>query len=153
MAEKTIIIKGDPVRLERNAAAAVTPGMLVELTSSDTVQAHSTAGGSCAPVLIALEDENQGKGIGDAYSTGNVVLFAAFKTGDVANMLLADGETVVIGTKVESYGDGYLRAVDTDASVGEVGVQSIVGTSLEALDFSGSSAVDPASQRFNVLIA
>jgi hypothetical protein len=151
MAYKTITIKGDPVRLERAAAAAITPGFLVELTSADALQAHSTAGGTQAK-MFALEDENQGKEIADAYSTGNEVLAAVFGAGDEVLALLADGETVTIGTYVESNGDGYLRAVDADVSAGDIGVQSVVGVALEALDMSGSSGEDPSSQRFRVLV-
>lgn len=151
MAYKTITIKGEPVRDERPAAAAITPGMLIELTSADKVQAHSTAGGT-APTIFALEDENQGKEIGDAYSTDNEVLYATFGPGDEVNALLADGENASIGSKLESNGDGYLRVVDADASAGDIGVQSVVGVALAALDMSGSSGVDPASQRIRVLV-
>jgi hypothetical protein len=151
MAYKTITLKGTPVRQERDAAAAITPGHLVELTSSDTVQVHATAGGSAAR-LFALEDENQGNDIDTAYVAANVCLFAAFRPGDECLGILADGENAAIGSFLESNGTGELRVVDTDASVGDVGVQSIVGVSLEALDFSGSSGVDPSSQRLRFLV-
>jgi len=151
MAYKTITLKGDPVRFERAAAAAITPGFLIELTSADTVQAHATAGGTAATVF-ALEDENQGKEIADAYTLANVVLAAVFKPGDEVLGLLADGENAAIGSFLESNGDGYLRVVDTDVSAGDIGVQSVVGVSLQTLDFSGSSGVDPTSQRLRVLV-
>jgi len=149
----TITLGGDPVRMERKAAAAVTPGMLVELASTDKFQAHSTAGGSVVPIIIALEDENKGGEIGTAYTTDNVCLCGVFGPGERANMLLANGENAVIGSKLESNGDGYLRVVDADVSVGDIAVQSIIGTALAALDMSGSSGVDPSSQRIAVLIA
>jgi hypothetical protein len=150
MAFKTITLKGDPVRLERAAAAAITPGMLIELTSADALQAHGTAGGSAA-TIFALEDENQGKEIGDAYSTDNQVLAAVFGPGDEVYGMLADGENAAIGALLESNGDGYLRVVDADASVGDIGVQSIVGVALTAVDMSGSSGADP-SGRIHVLV-
>lgn len=146
MAEKTITVGGSPTRFERAAAAAITPGHIVELTSSNTVQAHSTAGGTVAPLLVALEDENKGGEIGTAYTAANVTLFAAFGPGDIFYGLLANGETAVIGSKLESYGDGTLRVVDSDASVGDIGVQSVVGVALEAVDMSGSSAADPSAR-------
>ena len=151
MAFKTITIKGDPVINERKAAAAITPGFLLELISTDKVPKQATAGGS-AYAMFALEDENQGKEIGDAYSTDNVCLFGVFGVGDEVNALLADGENAVIGSKLESNGDGYLRVVDADASVGDIGIQSIVCVALVALDMSGSSGADPASQRIRCMI-
>jgi len=150
MAYKTITLKGDPVRFERVAAAGITPGHLIELTSADAVQAHATAGGT-AMTCFALEDENQGKGITDAYTVANVVLAAVFKPGDEVLGLLANGETAAIGTLLESYGDGTLRVVDVDASAGEIAVQSVVGVALEVVDMSGSSGVDP-SGRIRVLV-
>ena len=151
MAFKTITIKGDPVIGERKAAAAITPGFLLELNTSDKVQKHATAGGS-AYAMFALEDENQGKEISDAYTTDNECLFGMFRPGDEVNALLANGEDASVGNKLESNGDGYLRVVDSDVSVGDIGIQSIVCMVLVALDMSGSSGVDPASQRIRCMV-
>ena len=143
MAYKTIKLAGDPLHKERLAAAAgIYPGMLVELNSSDKFQVHATAGGTATPLFV-LEDENQGKEIGDVYTSGAVCLAAVFGQGDEVLARLANGETAVIGSLLESNGDGYLRVVDADASYGAIGVQSIVGVALEAVDMSGSSGVDP----------
>lgn len=146
----TITLKGDPARLERVAAAAITPGFLIEFTSADKLQAHSTAGGS-AITMFALEDENQGNEITDAYAADDQCLAAIFGPGDEVYALLANGESAAIGNMLESNGDGYLRVVDADTSVGTIGVQSIVGVALEAVDMSGSSGADP-SGRIKVVI-
>lgn len=151
MAYKTIIINGEPIRIEHNAAAAITPGFLCELASTGKAQKHSTAGGT-AERMFAIEDENQGKGIGDDYATDNVCLLGIFRPGEEVNALLADGENAAIGSKLESNGDGYLRVVDADASVGDISIQSVVGVALVALDMSGSSGVDPASQRIRIRV-
>jgi hypothetical protein len=151
MAFNTITLKGDPVRFEKAAAAAITPGFLIELTSADALQAHSTAGGTAA-TIFALEDENQGNSITDAYTAADLTLAAVFKPGDEVYALLADGENASIGSKLESNGDGYLRVVDADASAGDIGVQSVIGVALEALDMSGSSGVDPSSQRIRIMV-
>ena len=50
------------IQEEYAAAAAIIPGMLVELTSAGTVQKHSGAGKSAIP-MFAIEDALQGKGI------------------------------------------------------------------------------------------
>lgn len=145
MAYRTITLMGDPVVKEYTGAAAITPGYLAEIDSNGEVQAHSTAGGS-AQRRFALEDENQGKGISDDYAADTIVKCGVFKPGDEVYAKLADGETAVIGSKLESAGDGTLRVVDADASVGDIGVQSIVGEACEAVDMSGSSGEDPAGR-------
>jgi hypothetical protein len=151
MAYNTVIIKGEPVRDERLANAAITPGMLIELMSTNKVRAHATAGGT-AERTFAIENENAGEDLDTAYAAGDVCLFGTFKPGDEVNALLANGEDIDIGDKLESNGDGYLREVDADASVGAVAVGSVLAVALEALDMSGSSGVDPASQRLRVRI-
>jgi hypothetical protein len=150
MAFHKIAVSPPTEMYERIAAAAVTPGMLIELTTADKYQAHSGAGLACAS-LFALENSIVGGGIGDAYATGDVVKAGAFASGHRVYALLADGENAAIGNKLESNGDGYLRVVDTDSSAATIKVGSVRFQALEALDMSGSSGADPASQR--ILIA
>lgn len=145
MAYRTIKLMGDPVVKEYTAAAAITPGHLVEIDSNGKVKVHSTAGGS-AQRRFALEDENQGKGITDAYSSSNICKTGVFREGDEVYTFLANGENAAIGSLLESYGDGTLKVVDADASAGAIAVQSIVGEACEAVDMSGSSGVDPSGR-------
>lgn len=150
MAYKTIAVLGSPIVKEYTANAAITPGHLVELMSTGKVRAHATAGGT-AQRMFALEDENQGNEIGDAYSADNVCRVGVFSPGQEVYGLLADGETAVIGSKLESEGDGTLRVVDTDASAGDIAVQSIVGIALEAVDLSASANTAAGRIRFEVI--
>jgi hypothetical protein len=145
MAYKKIPILGTPVIKEYTANAAITPGHLCEIMSTGKVRVHSTAGGT-AQKMFALEDSLQGKEIGDAYTAANVCQLGIFRPGDEVFALLYNGETAVIGSKLESQGDGTLRVVDADASTGDVGIQSIVGIALQAVDMSGSSGVDPSAR-------
>jgi hypothetical protein len=145
MAYKKIAILGAPVIKEYTANAAITPGHLCELMSTGKARVHSTAGGT-AQKMFALEDSLQGNEIGDAYTAANVSQFGIFRPGDEVFALLYNGETAVIGSKLESQGDGTLRVVDADASTGDVGIQSIVGIALQAVDMSGSSGVDPSAR-------
>lgn len=133
---------------EKVAAAAITPGMLIELTSTDTkVQAHSTAGGNAIPTRIALENELEGEDIDTAYATDDVVQTWIPQRGAVAYMILADGENVSIGDPLESAGNGYLQKHVADvesfesAEPGSITVypNQIVAVALEAKDLSGSS--------------
>lgn len=146
MAYKTIPVKCfTPVRDEAIAAAAITPGHLIERTSAGKVQVHSTAGG---PVhkAFAVEDELQGNEIGDTYAADDLVQFNIFRPGDRVYALLKDGQNVAIGAFLESAGDGTLQAWAADAS-GAVGQSNqVVGQALEAVDMSGSLGVDPSGR-------
>ncbi len=99
MAYNTIILKGTPVNLERVAAAAFTPGHLLELTTADKFQKHSNADQDVTPKLFAIEDALQGNEIGDDYSANNEAQAALPRPGDEIYAWLAQGETVSIGTK------------------------------------------------------
>jgi len=136
MANTILIINHSNSFFEADAAAAITPGHLVELDSSGDVQPHSTAKGNAAK-QFAIEDALQGNGITDAYSADDVVRVWTPQPGDVVNALLSDGETAVIGTFLESNGDGTLQ-VYTD------GV--IIGQAISAVDMSGSSGADPSAR-------
>ncbi len=151
MAKNTIKIKKYIDNQEEGLAAAViTPGMLLERTSTArdgnsrfTFQAHSTADGA-AHVVVALEDELQGKEITEDYAAADPVQCWHVASGEQFLGLLANGENVGIGTKLVSNGDGYLKARE-GVSDGEI-PQSIVATALVAIDMSDSSGADPAGR-------
>lgn len=151
MAYKTIKIKGDPPHIELVAAAAITPGHLCEIDSAGKLAVHSTAGGTAAKIF-AFEDENQGNEIGAAYTAANQAVALLSQPGDEVFALLADGEAAVIGSFLESAGDGTLRVVDVDVSTGTVGIQSVVAVAREAVDMSDSSTVDPSPRIWVMVI-
>lgn len=144
----TITLKGTPQFREGKASGAITPGHLIEITSAtvDTVKVHATAGGASPQRAFAHEDDLQGKDIADAYATGANVLYGIYRAGDEVYALLANGENAAKGAKLESNGDGTLRVVDTDTSAPTIAIQSQVAQALEAVDMSGSSAVDPSGR-------
>jgi len=139
MAYNTIKVKKySDVIEEMTAAGTITPGMLVEQGTAGTIVAHSGAGETVLP-MFALEDELQGGTITDDYSSGDKVQVWIPYRGDQVYALLADGETAVIGSLLESNGAGALRVVVT-GSAGEVEYpSSIVGMAVEAVDLSASS--------------
>lgn len=122
---------------ERLASAAITPGMLIELISTNKVRAHATSDGAAAPKQFACEDELQGNTIDTAYSADNPVQVWTPQPGDEVYAILVDGENVAIGDKLVSNGDGNLKKRE-GASSGEI-PHSIIGTALEAVDLSDSS--------------
>jgi hypothetical protein len=130
---RTITLKGNPViDNSRFAAGTIKPGHLIELTSADTYQAHATAGGAAISPTLALESEFIGKGIDTDYVITDLVRAGHFKPGDEVAIWLYNNEVAVIGSNLESQGDGTFRVVDTDASFRDVKVGSIRFKALEA---------------------
>jgi len=147
---RTVAIKGDPIRKESQAAAAITPGQLIELASATTVQRHSTAGGPCSP-MFALEDDHQGREIADNYLADTKCTYGVFPPGAEVNALLADGENAAVGDWLESNGSGDLQVAIID-SIGVGGGLGVVGQAMEAVDLSDSSGGDPATRRIKIAV-
>lgn len=117
---RTILIRFSGYSEEALAAeAGIAPGMLLERTSDDEFQMHATAAGSISSLLIARENELEGEGVSDSYEDAEQVLAVVPKTGDKIGILVAAGETVVIGDKLESAGDGTWQAATTHANDGQ----------------------------------
>ncbi len=161
MAKRTIKIKDYlKVNVEYIASAAITPGHLLELASATTVKVHANAGQNVLP-MIALEDELQGNAITDAYAAADRVQCWIPQRGDVAYMILKNGENVSAGDFLESAGDGTLQkhtpdteslGADSSGNITTIYTNQIVGIALEAVDMSDSSAADPTG-RIKVLIS
>lgn len=136
MAKHTIKIKkyADVIE-EYVAVSAITPGMLIEVTTADKVQPHASPAGRALP-MFALEDELQGRGIDVPFAANERVQCWLPGRGDMVYALLADGETADIGEWLESNGDGYLK-VGTTAPIGQVVV---------AVDMSDSTGADPLNR-------
>jgi hypothetical protein len=163
MKYNTIVLKNYlHIREEYKAAAAIIPGMLVEMSStSGYVQKHANAGRTALP-MFAIEDALQGKGINqnlaaDNYAAGDQVQVWIPTRGDIVYALLADEEKVVIGDFLESNGAGYLRKVSrsneswesADANPGggqhSIYDMHIVGVALEAKDLTSLDATESSA--------
>lgn len=145
MAYKKISIKGDGVRNEALANATIKPGMLVQLMSTGKVRAHASAGQN-AQTAFAVEDDLQGKGIGDSYSADELVQYNIFAPGDQVLAWLQNGESVVIGDFLESAGNGELKKYVPDSAGVVEYPNSLVAVAREAVDMSDSSAADPSGR-------
>ena len=126
------------------AAGAIYPGMLVERTSANTVQAHSTAGGN-ALQMFAYEDALQGNTLDDAYAAADPVQVWFPGRGDWVYAILADDQDVAIGDLLESDGNGYLQKHAADDSAAPNVTNQIVAKALEEVDTLNSSAQSSAS--------
>lgn len=94
---------------EEEAASAITPGALIELTSADQVQHHSTADGA-ASTILALEDELQGRTIANNYAADDRVQAWYVQPGEEALVLIDAAHDPAIGDYLQSNGDGKLKA-------------------------------------------
>jgi hypothetical protein len=122
---------------EHKAGGTIYPGMLLILSAADTVVAHNDdAPANCLP-MFALEDELQGKGIDDAYASGDQVQCWIPYRGDVVYAILENGADIEVGEYLESNGSGYLQACTSAQAV---------GVSLEDLDLSGSTGEEDSSE-------
>lgn len=132
MANNTILIRTrSRYTDERLAAAAVTPGHLIELTAADQVQAHATAAGVLAARLFALENQIANQGIDDVYAIGDRVIFQQCLPGDIVYAVLENLGNVAIGAFLESNGAGELQARTTGEAV---------AIAIEAVDASGGAS-------------
>jgi len=148
MAYKSIKVKNySDVIEEYIAAAAITPGHLIELASATTVQVHSTVEGNVF-IMFALEDELQGNGIDDAYEALDPVQCWIPNRGDIVYALLEDGQNASVGDFLESSGSGTLQvhvseteSWDQASGAGAITVppNPIVGQAIEAVDLSDSA--------------
>ena len=157
MAKNTIRLKNYlNIFEEYEAESAIIPGELIELTTTGTVQVHSTEGGN-SEKMFAIEDELQGKGIDDAYAAGDQVQCWLPVSGDQVYAILEDGNSVAIGNFLESNGTGELQlhvsdTADSDDSI-TVYPEQIVAVALEAVDLSGSSGDESSGWGFDSSIA
>jgi len=138
MAKNTIILKNYLNIFEEYVAnAAITPGMLIEVMSTEKVKKHATGGGNVL-VMVAKEDELQGNGIDTNYAAGDVVSCWIPQRGDIGNLLLRDEETIVIGDFLESDGEGRVRKHVADMGDSHTGTvqNAIIGIAVDAKDLS-----------------
>lgn len=131
---KRIHSKGPIIQEEYFAGeAGIYPGMLVKLDSSNEVVKHANAGGVLGDeVMIAVEDQLQGRNVDTVYDDESLVTVFIVPPGSEVNMLLDDGATVVIGGKIISTGDGTVKATTGTPA-------KTLGVATKALDLSASS--------------
>jgi len=104
------------------------PGHLVERDTNGKLQKHNGSASVAQPMFL-FEDELQGKDIDQAVLADNPGQAIIAGRGDEAQAVLADGENVSVGDKLESNGDGTLKQ----------GTTAPIAIALEAMDLSASS--------------
>jgi hypothetical protein len=142
MARKVITLMGDPiVNEEEPALAAITPGHLLTLSATG-VTPNVTAASKMA-ALFALERDEMGNDIDDAYAIGDYVKVGHFAPGMRVYALLASGQNITKGAYLTGNTTAGLLIASADDD-------DIVCQALESVDASGSAPV--AGTRIRVQI-
>lgn len=144
---KRIVLSDDPfVRREALAAAeAITPGQLIEFTTSLTVRKHATAAGN-AVAMFAIEnqydDDNSVAAIDSPYGTADTVQYIIGRPGDIVYAWVTKqttGSNVSLGNFLESAGSlGALKAYQSGTATNHL--HRIVAQALEAVNNSAGTA-------------
>lgn len=132
--------------------AACTPGMNLQMGvaaedmgrhyygpgNTDNVGTGTSTTTSKNPVRVAKEDPLVGKTITDAYASGELVFIHIAKSGDVLQVLVASGQTVLKGDGLSANSAGKWIGDTTNAAV-------------EALEPSGGALAADTHMRVRVL--
>jgi len=130
---RTIENRGEFIREEYVAgAASIKPGYLLKLNSSGNAVVHSTAE-TLTPLMIGNLDSLQGSIVTTAYTNAASIPVCFPSKGSVVNVVVESGESVSIGSKLCSAGNGKFMVVES-ATSGTLNA----GTLLEAIE--GQSA-------------
>jgi hypothetical protein len=132
---KTIALKGDYIRKEREANAAITPGDLIEVMSTGNVRVHATVGGQ-GQRAFALENDLVGRDWDAAYAAGDAVQYGVFVPG--AEVYARVTEAANLGDALESAGDGRLQVASTPVE------GSIVAYAAETVGGAGRIKIEVA---------
>jgi hypothetical protein len=109
----TVFLGGDRTQIGDFAVSeAVTPGHLVERFNSAGVwrwRKHTITTATASPAAVATDQAMVNKGVDDVYAIADLAEVSVLHKGATAWMLIASGQTIVAGNRLESAGDGTLR--------------------------------------------
>lgn len=130
------VVLGGPRTVVNDLAAseAITPGHLIERFNNAgviRVKKHATAGAN-TPRLVATEQSMNNKGVDDAYAAADLVEAVVGQPGAVFHMLIASGQTIVAGNKLESAGDGTLRILASGTAL-FTALENVTATALSRI--------------------
>lgn len=110
---KTIVLQGELSRYHEEhtaGAAGIMPGDCLMVNADDEVVVQATAGGS-HPVLIAKEDDLQGRPISKAYDDEDVVMCHRAQPGHKVHVWLTTSQTITKDEMLEYDGTGKVRVL------------------------------------------
>ena len=113
------------------AGVAICPGMLIErYVPSGTqvrVRPHATASVATAP-NFAVEQSMVNKGVNDGYAINDLVQSKIGRPGNTFWALIPSGQNIAAGQKLESNGDGTLKAYATLGAAIATATESVNNT-------------------------
>jgi hypothetical protein len=109
----TVFLGGERIQVNDPAASeAITPGHLIERINTAGVwrwRKHTVTTATAQVKAVATDQSMLNKGVDDAYAANDLVEASILQAGASAWMLIASGQTIVFGNRLESAGDGTLR--------------------------------------------
>ena len=138
----TIVLKGRGIRKEGLAGAAgILPGHLVTRNAANAVIVHGVAAGN-AQAAFAVENELIGDEISTAYANGDTTHYEVCPPGAEINAILAaNAAAIIIGSYLESAGDGTLRITTAAAATANTARAGIIAKAIEAVDNSAGGTI------------
>ena len=148
--EHTIVLQAanlnGVVRREALADEIFYPGHLLRFDASEELEKHATADGVLVGKLVALENPTPDTitypttaAISIPYAADDTAYYAEGQPGDIFQMFLHDGETVVKGiSQLGSNADGALKVVTVGTSTL---ANSLVGVADEDATASGDTLI------------
>lgn len=125
-----------PLTVEGLAVDAFVPGTLVERSASGLSSCNNAATVFNTELLIAQEiGSGRGADITTAWTIGDTASAVKLRSGEFANVRVATGITLAVGSALASNGDGTLKLAAVD------GTNQILCYSEEALTTSGVTLV------------
>lgn len=104
------------------AIESITPGMLLEYhNDSGTLKwgVHDAAA-DVQPAAIALDQTHLNLGVDDVYAAGDLVMAGVLRKGATFWGLIPSGQNIDPGAKLQSNGDGKLKAATADTAAAGV---------------------------------
>jgi hypothetical protein len=141
MAANTVVVKGNGIRKERLAGAAITPGHVLKLQSGNTVVPHNGAAETTS-TWVAIENEIFGKDLNTAYATNDNVLIEVLVPGCEFYALIGAGAPAIVIGDILEIGTvaGTLRKVVASGSTPHTSRMSARFRALQAVNNSGGSS-------------
>jgi hypothetical protein len=102
------------------ASETIRPGMLVERFDSGggvaKYRKHATAA-VATPLALALDQSMLNKGVDDDYAAGDLVEVGILDAGGTGWALIASGQNIAAGAKLESAGNGTFRVLAAGVAI------------------------------------
>lgn len=122
--------------LERDCGGVITPGDLCEVEADGDVNVHGTAAQPQTSALFADLPVDPEKDKSDDYAANERGRFIHALPGVVVDAFIANNETIGVGDRLVSAGDGTLRELDTAGGDSEA---AVVAEAEEAVSPTGGA--------------